>query len=450
MNDTSMTRASRAGAARSARAAGYCAAVFARGLALLVLVPVLLYSAALCLVGVGLLVLPPELRLLRWLADGERALLGRWTANPPAPAGPHPRRRLGAVLSDPATGRDLRWAAVMAVVGTALGLLGTALFLFPAAVLALVGLWWLFPADDPIRPLLNVPVDSWGSALYAGVPQFLLSALLALFGPPLLARTAAALSRWLLAPSAAAVLAERVSTLDRTRTGAIAAHGDELRRIERDLHDGTQARLVTLAMQLGLAERTLGSDPAAVGPLLTRAREGAEEAMAELRDVLRSVYPPVLADRGLAGAVSAVVARCPVPATVEVGELGDVPAQIEVAVYFAVTEALTNAAKHADAGAVTVTLARTGVTLRAEITDDGRGGAAEAGPDDGTGPRGAGPHGTGPRTAGPRGTGPRTAGPRGTGLRGIRQRVEAVDGVLLVRSPAGGPTVITVECPCAS
>ncbi|MGW2863544.1 sensor histidine kinase [Streptomyces sp. NPDC001205] len=225
------------------------------------------------------------------------------------------------------------------------------------------------------------------------------------------------MSRWLLSASAAAVLAERVATLDRTRAGAIDAHGSELRRIERDLHDGTQARLVSLAMQLGLAERTLGSDPAAVGPLLARAREGAEEAMAELRDVLRSVYPPILADRGLGGAVSAVVARCPIPATVELGALGAVPAQVEVAVYFAITEALTNAAKHSQAASVSVTLTRAGGTLRAEITDDGRGGAAEGG---------------------------------GTGLRGIRQRVEAVDGVLRVQSPPGGPTVITVECPCAS
>ncbi|GAB2747468.1 sensor histidine kinase [Kitasatospora kifunensis] len=400
--------------------------MFVRGLALVVLVPVLMYSAVLCLVGVGLLILPHELRLLRRLADGERDRLGRWAAASTPPAGPHVRRRLMAVLSDPATGRDLRWAAAMTVAGTALGLIGAALFLFPVAVVVLVGLWWLFPADDPIRLILNVPIDSWGSAVYAGVPQFLLSVLLALFGPPLLARLAASVSRWLLAPSAAAVLAERVSTLDRTRTGAIDAHGNELRRIERDLHDGTQARLVSLAMQLGLAERTLSADPAAVGPLLTRAREGAEEAMAELRDVLRSVYPPILADRGLAGAVSAVVARCPVPATVELGELGqpggpgglgDVPAQIEVAVYFAITEALTNVAKHAHAGSVSVTLARAGGTLRAEITDDGRGGAAEGG---------------------------------GTGLRGMRQRIEAVDGVLRVQSPAGGPTVITVECPCGS
>ncbi|WP_220140241.1 sensor histidine kinase [Kitasatospora acidiphila] len=403
--------------------------MFVRALALVVLVPVLMYSAVLCLVGLGLLILPLELRLLRRLADGERDRLGRWAAASTPPAGPQARRRLMAVLSDPATGRDLRWAAVMTVAGTALGLIGAALFLFPAAVLVLVGLWWLFPADDPIRLILNVPIDSWGSAVYAGVPQFLLSVLLALVGPPLLARLAASVSRWLLAPSAAAVLAERVSTLDRTRTGAIDAHGNELRRIERDLHDGTQARLVSLAMQLGLAERTLSADPAAVGPLLTRAREGAEEAMAELRDVLRSVYPPILADRGLAGAVSAVVARCPVPATVELGELGqpggpggprglgDVPAQIEVAVYFAITEALTNVAKHAHAGSVSVTLARAGGTLRAEITDDGRGGAAEGG---------------------------------GTGLRGIRQRIEAVDGVLRVQSPPGGPTVITVECPCGS
>ncbi|MFJ5921236.1 histidine kinase [Kitasatospora sp. NPDC092948] len=403
-------------AARSARATGYCTAVFVRGLALIVVVPVLVYSSVLCLVGLGLLVLPYELRLLRRLADAERARLGRWAA-PVAVAGPHGRRPLLVMLSDSATGRDLRWAPGQLVAGTVLGILGVALFLFPVAVSVLAGLWWLFPAQDPIRLILDVPIDSWASVVYAGVPQFLLSVLLALFGPPLVARSAASVSRWLLAPSAAAALADRVAALDRTRSGAIDAHGSELRRIERDLHDGTQARLVSLAMQLGLAERLFGSDPAAVGPLLTRAREGAEEAMAELRDVLRSVYPPILADRGLAGAVSAVVARSPVPATLAVGELGDVPAQIEVAVYFAVTEALTNAAKHAHAGTVAVTLTRTAAAVRAEIADDGRGGAAEG---------------------------------LGSGLRGMRQRVEAVDGALRVRSPAGGPTVITVECPCAS
>ncbi|WP_198520468.1 histidine kinase [Kitasatospora sp. CB02891] len=407
----------RAVAARSARATGYCAALLGRGLALIVLVPALVYSSVLCLVGPGLLVLPYELRLLRRLADVDRVRLGRWAAAPVAAAGPHGKRRLMTMLADPATGRDLRWAPGAMVAGTVLGIVGVALFLFPVAVLVLAGLWWLFPADEPIRLILNVPIRSWWSVLGVGVPQFLLSVLLALFGPPLVAGLAASVSRWLLAPSAAAVLAERVATLDRTRTGAIDAHGSELRRIERDLHDGTQARLVSLAMQLGLAERTFGSDPAAVGPLLTRARQGAEEAMAELRDVLRSVYPPILADRGLAGAVAAVVARCPVPATLDVGELGEVPARIEVAVYFAVTEALTNATKHSRAASVSVTLTRTGAAVRAEIADDGRGGAAEGG---------------------------------GTGLRGMRQRVEAVDGVLLVQSPPGGPTVITVECPCAS
>ncbi|MFD8145319.1 sensor histidine kinase [Streptomyces sp. NPDC059708] len=403
--------------ARSARAAGYCAVTAGRGLALVVLVTVLVCSAVLCLAGVGLLLLPPGLRLLRRLADGERARLGRWAPAPAAPAGPHPRRRPRELLSDPATGRDLRWAPCMAISGTLLGLIGAALFVFPAAVLVLVCLWWLFPADEPIKVMMNIPIDGWGPAGYVGVPQLLLSVLLALTAPPLIARTTAASSRRLLAPSAASVLAERVAALDRTRTGAISAHGDELRRIERDLHDGTQARLVSLAMQLGLAERVLRSDPAAVGPLLTRAREGAEEAMAELREVLRSVYPPVLADRGLAGALSAVLARCPVPATGRLGELGDVPAHVEVAVYFAVTEALTNAAKHSGARSVEVSLARAGGGVRAEITDDGRGGAAEG---------------------------------RGTGLRGVRRRVEAVDGVLRVQSPPGGPTVITVECPCAS
>lgn len=323
------------------------------------------------------------------------------------PAGPHKGRRLAAALADPATGRDLRWAPAAMVAGTALGLLGAALFVLPAAVAVLACLWWVFPADRPIRLLLDLPVDSWWAALYAGAPDLLLSVLLALVGPPSVARLAASVSRWLLAPSPAAVLAERVSALDRTRTGALTAHGSELRRIERDLHDGTQARLVSLAMQLGLAERTLPTDPAAVGPLLARAREGAEEAMAELRDVLRSVYPPVLADRGLAGAVSAVAARCPVPVAVDVGELGEGPPHVEAAVYFAVTEALTNAAKHAHAASVTVTLTRSGGGVRAEVGDDGRGGAEEG---------------------------------WGTGLRGIRQRVEAVDGTLRVQSPPGGPT----------
>jgi hypothetical protein len=130
----------------------------------------------------------------------------------------------------------------------------------------------------------------------------------------------ARLSAGLLAPSARDVLVERVETLQVTRAGALDSHGAELRRIERDPHDGTQARLVSIAMRLGLAERELERDPQAVAARLAEAREGAEDAMTELRDVLRSMYPPILADRGLSGALAAVVARCSVPAELTVGD----------------------------------------------------------------------------------------------------------------------------------
>ncbi|RZS44764.1 signal transduction histidine kinase [Herbihabitans rhizosphaerae] len=405
---------------RAAHAGGYCARTFVRGLAAMVALPVLLYSAVLCLLGIGLLVLPAELRVLRRFADSERARVGRWV-EATAPVGPHAGRPLFAMLAELATIRDLRWVPGMMVAGTVLGLFGALMVLLPLVALGVIGLWWLFPADDPIRVLASVPIDSWPTAFAVGIPQLLLTVLLALFVPPAVAKAAAAVSRWLLAPSVTAELAERVSTLDKTRAGAIAAHGSELRRIERDLHDGTQARLVSIAMQLGLAERKLANDPQAVGPLLAKARAGAEDAMVELRDVLRSVYPPVLADRGLEGALTSVVARCPVPSTVDCGELGEVPPQVEAAVYFTVTEALTNVAKHSGAGSAVVRLERIGTVLRAEVSDDGHGGAAEGGGDNG-----------------------------GTGLRGVRQRVESVDGTLRVDSPHGGPTMITVECPCGS
>jgi signal transduction histidine kinase len=212
-----------------------------------------------------------------------------------------------------------------------------------------------------------------------------------------------------------AELTERIETLESSRAGAVDIQGSELRRIERDLHDGAQARLVALGMSLGMAEQKLGDDPEAAGALLAEARTGAEEALRELRDLARGIHPPVLADRGLEAALRALISATPmqVELSVSVGERP--PAAVETCAYFVVAEALANAAKHANASRVDIRIVRAGGALVLDVTDNGVGGA----------------------------------NPAGTGLIGLRQRVEAIDGTLALTSPAGGPTTVRAELPCA-
>jgi signal transduction histidine kinase len=211
-------------------------------------------------------------------------------------------------------------------------------------------------------------------------------------------------------------LARRVETLETTRAGAVEEQDAELRRIERDLHDGAQARLVALGMSLGMAEQKFRTDPEGAQQLLAEARAGVAEALRELRDLARGVYPPVLSDRGLEAALVSLADRSPLRTTVDVA-LADRPAQqAEAAAYFVAAEALANAAKHSGATRVAIRVARTGGQLAVEVTDDGRGGAD----------------------------------PSGSGLSGLRRRVEALDGSLSVDSPAGGPTTIRAELPCGS
>ena len=204
--------------------------------------------------------------------------------------------------------------------------------------------------------------------------------------------------------------------LRETRAGAIDAQETELRRIERDLHDGAQARLVSLGMSLGLAEQRLAQDPAAARALVAEAREGVGAALRDLRDLARGIRPPILADRGLGAAIAALVheSSMKVDVVADVGERP--PAAVETAAYYVVSEALANAGKHAGATGVRVTIARRGDVLHVRVEDDGRGGA------DG----------------------------EGNGLRGLRQRVEALDGTFAVVSPPGGPTVVRAELPCGS
>jgi signal transduction histidine kinase len=210
-------------------------------------------------------------------------------------------------------------------------------------------------------------------------------------------------------------LSERVDELTRTRRGALDVQAAELRRIERDLHDGAQARLVSLSMLVGRAEDQLADRPE-VAALVRRAREEAGAAIGELRDLARGIAPPVLADRGLNAAVQALGVRAPMPVEVEVPDERRPPPVVETAAYFVVAEALTNIAKHAGGAPARVVVLREPQRLVVEISDSGPGGAD----------------------------------PRGGGLTGLRHRVEAIDGSLRVDSPAGGPTTIRAEMPCAS
>ncbi len=212
-------------------------------------------------------------------------------------------------------------------------------------------------------------------------------------------------------------LTQRVQTLTQTRHDAVDTAAAELRRIERDLHDGAQARLVALGMSLRAAERMFASNPEAALALVTEARETSSRALTDLRDLVRGIYPPVLADRGLADAVRALALDTPLHTELDIDLNGDeVEMPVGAAVYFAVAEVLANAVRHSGARTVRIHLGHSGGLLRAEITDDGAGGADPA---------------------------------AGTGLTGVERRLATFDGILAVSSPPGGPTIVVIEVPCA-
>ncbi len=368
----------------------------ALGLFNYLMVGVGLTAAGASLLVIGAAALPEFVLLLRRVAHFERTRSARWSGvpvpehYPPLTGNLYERVRLS--VTDPSTHRDLRW-------------LGAHLLYGPALSYAVLLLW-------PIGLL----VDGVWHGLLRRPPLVL----------PLITRLAGLSARWsriLLLPSPTARLAERVEQLTATRAGAITAHGAELRRIERDLHDGAQAHLVALSMRLGLARRAYDRDPESARRLLDEAQDQAEEALGELRHVVRGIHPPVLTDRGLAGAVRALAAGSGLEVAVTVADALEAgpraPASVETAAYFTVAESLTNAAKHSGARHATVDLDLTGdagrTVLRVRVRDTGRGGADET---------------------------------RGTGLSGIRRRVAALDGTVRVQSPAGGPTEIEVELPC--
>ena len=206
----------------------------------------------------------------------------------------------------------------------------------------------------------------------------------------------------------------RIKVLETSRAGAVNIQETELRRIERDLHDGAQARIVALGMSIGMAEEKLQTDPEGARVLLAEARSGAREALAELRDLARGIHPPILTDRGLGAAVDALAGSSPIPVTLSVDVPDRPSAAVETAAYFVVAEALANAIKHSDAARIDIRICRSDGILVAEVLDDGRG----------------------------------RADPAGRGLTGLRQRVGALDGILRIESPAEGPTIVRAELPC--
>ncbi|TDC81209.1 sensor histidine kinase [Actinomadura sp. 7K507] len=225
--------------------------------------------------------------------------------------------------------------------------------------------------------------------------------------------------RWcklILGPTKKTELALRVERLTETRSEAVDASAAELRRIERDLHDGAQARLVAMGMSLGAIEHLLDKDPEKARLLLSETRKSSAQALHELRDLVRGIHPPVLADRGLGDAVKALALDHPMRPDVTVEMAGRAEPPVESAAYFAVSEIITNAAKHSGASNVWIDVRHADGMLRITVTDDGQGGATMEG---------------------------------GTGLRGIERRIGTFDGILALSSPVGGPTIVTMELPCA-
>ncbi len=358
---------------------------------------------------------------LRRLAIVTRRLAGEWCGVPiadpyRAPGGradPGLSRaeRLLWMLGDGATWRDLLWVAVNILVGWILAAasaiavaVGTVAFIVPALTKAVPP-----PAlpgnTKPVIVVLGLAIIATGVA-----------------AAPWLLRAYGLLAHSMLAPAGNAELTLRVRQLAQTRTEALDTGAAEIRRIERDLHDGAQARLVAMGMTLDAAGQLIDTNPAAARALLIEARDASVKALAELRDLVRGIHPPVLADRGLPDAIRALALDSPMRIDLVSDVDGRPPAPVESAAYFAVCELLANVSKHAEARQTWIDIRHTEGMLRIGVTDNGHGGADPA---------------------------LKGGGEAGGGLRGIERRLAPFDGVLAISSPPGGPTAVTMEVPCA-
>ncbi|GAA2877903.1 sensor histidine kinase [Streptosporangium fragile] len=374
-------------------------------------------------VWVGLPILATTLLVARGFADVERRrlpeVLGRPVARPryrPAAENAGWFRRLVNPLTNGQSWLDLLYGIVA----------------FPISLVTFVFTvtWWAGTILGLTYPLYGwiieaIPGNNGGLGLLLGLGgsvwidvliNTVIGVLFALTLPMIVRSAAllqAGLGRAML--TGVAELHERIDDLAEGRAAAVSAEANALRRLERDIHDGPQQRLVSLAMDLSRAQRQLKRDPRAVEEMLSHAIVSTRETLDELRALSRGIAPPILSDRGLAPALAALAGRCTIPVELDVQVEGRFAAAIENTVYFVVAESLANAAKHSHATVCTVTLSKIGNVLMLTIGDDGVGGAHVA---------------------------------KGHGLSGLADRLKAVDGELVVDSPVGGPTVIVAEVPC--
>jgi signal transduction histidine kinase len=393
------------------------------GLAYFIALTVLLsVSVGTVVIWVGVLGLALTMILWRCAAVLERRLahlaFGAKISSPyrALPEGNNLLRKWKAMAADPATWKDLVYLLLAFPLGIAefvmsMVLWSTALSLItmPAWIMASQGGYmyltfgdqkiWL---DNPISTLPAVPL---------GLGVFVL----AMYAVRIVGTAHGAIARYLLGPSETQALRARTAQLRASRARGVDAAEAERRRIERDLHDGAQQQLLAVAMDLGRARAKLETDPMAAQELLQQAHTGAKEAIAELRNLARGIYPAILTDRGLDAAISAVAARAPMPVEVEIDLPTRPPAAVESIAYFIVSEALTNVAKYARATEASVRITRDQNWIVVEVSDNGVGGA-QATP--------------------------------GGGLAGLADRAAGIDGILTVNSPLGGPTVIRADLPC--
>jgi signal transduction histidine kinase len=352
-------------------------------------------------------VIPVSAPVIRRLVGLTRRLVGDWCGIPI----PDPYRHGTPARNDPATWRDMLWLSV----GSWLGLL---LVLVPAVLIGIGVIAFLGSQVIRAIPPPAYPGNSTASILLFGTAITAVG----LYSAPRMLKAYGLLARWMLAPTGSAELERRVEHLSQTRTETLDSGASEIRRIERDLHDGAQARLVAMGMTLDAASHLIDDDnPKAARALLNEARDNSAKALRELRELVRGIHPPVLADRGLTDAIRALALDTPLRIHLTSDLSKDqrqrrLSAPIESAAYFTVSELIANVSKHAQASQAWIDIRHHDGMLKITVTDDGQGGADPG---------------------------------QGTGLQGIERRLAAFDGVLAVSSPPGGPTAVTMEIPCA-
>ncbi|WP_460546366.1 sensor histidine kinase [Glycomyces halotolerans] len=382
-----------------------------------------LITGALVVFWVGIPITVAVILAIRGWANLQRTVIGDQLGTEiPAPYKPVPKTRLDqralALVREPATWRDVSWLAIDATLGVLvhlvyLGVFAVAVFYLvqPPLLATVFGSsnpvlndFRIYAFDTPAKTLLLVPFAlAFGAAWWRWGELFL--------------RWYGHLGAKLLGPTANALLSARLSEMRVSRDQTVDHAAAELRRIERDLHDGAQARIVALSMTLGMAEEMLGRDrPDDAAQLVGEARQTCSEVLNEVRHLARGIHPPVLADRGFSGALQAMSLDHPLPVAVVDKLTGKLPAPVEAAAYFATNEVLTNITKHAEATKVRIIVGDVEGELVIEVGDDGQGGAQTV---------------------------------PGGGLDGVRRRLAAFDGTLSVVSPVGGPTLVTMKIPHA-